>query len=170
MSSVTVLFVLDEMIRAGRPALRREGRPRRLRPRVLAPSSRFSSSAERQFRVIDLRTPRERDPEALDVGVAPDEALRSLADLRFVNRWLGNRAGSWRAVLPYLRRPAVHGCSTSGADRATSPPSWTGPRAAAVAAAAVDIKLLHLRRRPPSCCAWWRRAALRPSRPAPSTS
>ncbi len=55
--------------------------------------------------MIDLRT-RAREPEALDVGVAPDEALRSLADLRFVNRWLGNRGRFVGAVLPYLRTSA----------------------------------------------------------------
>ena len=61
--------------------------------------------------MIDLRT-RAREPEALDLGVPEDEALRSLADLRFVNRWLGNRGPFVRAVLPYLRasdrpRPAA---------------------------------------------------------------
>ncbi len=73
--------------------------------------------------MIDLRA-RATDPEALDLGVAPEEALRSLADLRFVNRWLGNRGRFLGAVLPYLR----------SSDR----PRLLG----------VDIKLLHLQAAP----------------------
>ncbi len=55
--------------------------------------------------MIDLRA-RATDPEALDLGVAPEEALRSLADLRFVNRWLGNRGRFLGTVLPYLKSSA----------------------------------------------------------------
>ena len=38
----------------------------------------------------------------LDTGVPDDEALRSLADLRLVNRWLGNRGRLASIVRPYL--------------------------------------------------------------------
>jgi SAM-dependent methyltransferase len=97
--------------------------------------------------VIDLRT-RASEPEALDVGVAPDEALRSLADLRFVNRWLGNRGRFVRAVLPYLQaspRPRLLdvGCG-SGDVTAVLRRALQGH----LAAAAVDIKLLHLQAAP----------------------
>ena len=97
--------------------------------------------------MIDLRT-RASEPEALDVGVAPDEALRSLADLRFVNRWLGNRGRFVRAVLPYLQaspRPRLLdvGCG-SGDVTAVLRQALEGR----LAAAAVDIKLLHLQAAP----------------------
>ena len=97
--------------------------------------------------MIDLRT-RASEPEALDVGVAPDEALRSLADLRFVNRWLGNRGRFVRAVLPYLQaspRPRLLdvGCG-SGDVTAVLRRALEGR----LAAAAVDIKLLHLQAAP----------------------
>jgi SAM-dependent methyltransferase len=98
--------------------------------------------------VIDLRA-RATDPEALDLGVPPEEALRSLADLRFVNRWLGNRGRFVRAVLPYLKaspRPRLLdvGCG-SGDVTAVLQRALEGR----LAAAAVDIKLLHLQAAPP---------------------
>ena len=97
--------------------------------------------------MIDLRT-RAREPEALDLGVPDDEALRSLADLRFVNRWLGNRGRFVRAVLPYLQaspRPRLLdvGCG-SGDVTAVLRRALEGR----LAAAAVDIKLLHLEAAP----------------------
>jgi SAM-dependent methyltransferase len=98
--------------------------------------------------VIDLRT-RAREPEALDVGVAPDEALRSLADLRFVNRWLGNRGRFVGAVLPYLRtspRPRLLDVGCGSGDVAVVLRRALEGR---LAAAAVDIKLLHLQAAPP---------------------
>lgn len=47
---------------------------------------------------------RATEPERLDQGVAEEEALASLGDLRRVNRWLGGRRSLRGAVLPYLRR------------------------------------------------------------------
>ncbi|HEV7502918.1 MAG TPA: hypothetical protein VGQ33_23025, partial [Vicinamibacteria bacterium] len=55
--------------------------------------------------MIDLSA-RATDPEHLDVGVAPEEARRSLSDIRFVNHWLGNRGRFTATVLPYLRASA----------------------------------------------------------------
>jgi SAM-dependent methyltransferase len=98
--------------------------------------------------VIDLRT-RAREPEALDLGVPEDEALRSLADLRFVNRWLGNRGRFVAAVLPYLKaspRPRLLDVGCGSGDVATS---LRGALEGRLAAAAVDIKLLHLQAAPP---------------------
>jgi len=97
--------------------------------------------------VIDLAR-RATDVERLDAGVPDDEALRSLADLRFVDRWLGNRRAFTSAVLPFLggaMRPRILdvGCGSgnvlSGLRRAA------GGRAIAVG---VDIRLLHLNAAP----------------------
>ena len=97
--------------------------------------------------MIDLRT-RAREPEALDLGVPEDEALRSLADLRFVNRWLGNRGSFVRAVLPYLRasdRPRLLDVGCGSGDVTVALRRALDGR---LAAAAVDIKLLHLQAAP----------------------
>jgi SAM-dependent methyltransferase len=97
--------------------------------------------------VIDLAR-RATDGEMLDAGVPDDEALRSLADLRFVDRWLGNRRAFRSAVLPFLRGVAAPrildvGCGSgdvlSGLRRAA------GGRALAVGA---DIRILHLKAAP----------------------
>jgi SAM-dependent methyltransferase len=98
--------------------------------------------------VIDLRT-RAREPEALDVGVAPDEALRSLADLRFVNRWLGNRGRFVGAVLPYLRGSAHPRLLDVGSGSGDVPAVLRRALEGRLAAAVVDIKLLHLQAAPP---------------------
>jgi SAM-dependent methyltransferase len=45
---------------------------------------------------------RSTEGELLDAGVAETEALRSLQDLRFVNRWLGNAGSVLSAVRPHL--------------------------------------------------------------------
>ena len=93
--------------------------------------------------MIDLRT-RAKEPEALDLGVPEDEALRSLADLRFVNRWLGNRGRFVRAVLPFLQaspRPRLLDVGSGSGDVPVVLQRALGGR---LAAAAVDIKLLHL--------------------------
>ena len=97
--------------------------------------------------MIDLRA-RATDPEALDLGVAPEEALRSLADLRFVNRWLGNRGRFLAAVLPYLRsadRPRLLDVGCGSGDVAVALRRALGRPLAAVG---VDIKLLHLQAAP----------------------
>ena len=51
---------------------------------------------------LDLQA-RSTEPELLDLGVSEAETARSLADIRFVNRWLGGRRALLRAVLPYLK-------------------------------------------------------------------
>lgn len=93
--------------------------------------------------MIDLGA-RATEPEALDLGVAPEEALRSLADLRFVNRWLGNRARFASLVLPYLRsseRPRLLDVGCGSGDVPVLLRRRLRGRLAAVGA---DIKLLHL--------------------------
>jgi len=98
--------------------------------------------------VIDLRA-RATDPEALDLGVAPEEARRSLADLRFVNRWLGNRARFLSAVVPFLRaspRPRLLDVGCGSGDLPLEVRRALEGRVAVVGA---DVKLLHLQDAPP---------------------
>jgi ubiquinone/menaquinone biosynthesis C-methylase UbiE len=97
--------------------------------------------------VIDLSA-RATDPEALDLGVAPEEALRSLADIRFVNRWLGNRARFVAAVLPYLRSSARPRLLDVGSGSGDVPVLLRRALRGRLAAAAADIKLLHLQAAP----------------------
>jgi ubiquinone/menaquinone biosynthesis C-methylase UbiE len=97
--------------------------------------------------VINLAR-RSTDGEMLDEGVPDEEALRSLRDLAFVDRWLGNRRAFASAVLPYLGRPHARildvGCGSgevvSRLRRAAAPETL---------AVGVDIKPLHLRFSPP---------------------
>jgi SAM-dependent methyltransferase len=86
---------------------------------------------------------RATDPERLDEGVPEGEALASLADLRFVNRWLGNRLRFLQAVRPYLRsspRPRLLDVGCGSADL----PAAVARAEPGVVAVGVDIKLLHL--------------------------
>ena len=97
--------------------------------------------------MIDLRA-RATDPEALDLGVGPEEALASLADLRLVNRWLGNRSRFLSAVLPYLRssdRPRLLDVGCGSGDVPVLLRRLMHGRLAAVG---VDVKLLHLQAAP----------------------
>ena len=92
---------------------------------------------------VDL-THRATDPELLDLGVPEAEALRSLADLRFVNRWLGNRAAFLSAVGPYLEGSSRPRLLDVGCGSADVPAALlrAHPRLLCVGA---DLKLLHLR-------------------------
>lgn len=67
---------------------------------------------------VDLRR-RATEPELLDTGVEREEALRSLADLRAVNGWLGCRRSLLGAVRPLLRgvaRPRLLDVGCGSAD------------------------------------------------------
>jgi len=96
--------------------------------------------------VTSLRA-RATERELLDEGVPEAEALRSLADLRLVNRWLGNRRALLRAVRPHLPpggRLLDVGCGSGDLpvflrDRLPATPSIVG----------LDVKALHLRAAPP---------------------
>ncbi len=76
-----------------------------------------------------------------------DEALRSLGDLAFVDRWLGNRRAFSAAVLPYLRgggrRILDVGCGSG--DVVARLGRAAGGRTLAVG---VDIKAVHLKAAP----------------------
>lgn len=96
--------------------------------------------------VVDFRV-RATDPEILDLGVDDDEARRSLADLRFVNRWLGGRRAIGRAVLPHLRagsRLLDVGCGSGDL-----PAFLIRHAKAPFLAVGLDLKPLHLREAPP---------------------
>ena len=97
--------------------------------------------------MIDLAR-RATDGEMLDEGVPDEEALRSLADLRFVDRWLGNRRAFTSAVLPLLRgaaRPRMLDVGCGSGDVLSGLRRAAGGRAIAVGA---DLKLLHLKAAP----------------------
>jgi SAM-dependent methyltransferase len=94
---------------------------------------------------MDLRR-RATDPERLDTAVPDAEALRSLGDLRFVNRWLGGRKALLAAVRPFLGRAARLldvGCGSADL------PSLLARRTPGLVAVGVDRKLLHLRQAAP---------------------
>jgi SAM-dependent methyltransferase len=85
---------------------------------------------------------RATEPERLDLGVAEAEAVRSLADLRFVNRWLGGRRALVAAVRPFVAgggRLLDVGCGSADL------PSLLVRTFPGLRAVGVDVKLLHVR-------------------------
>jgi SAM-dependent methyltransferase len=93
--------------------------------------------------VVDLSR-RATDPELLDEGVPDDEALRSLADIRFVNRWLGNRGRLAAVVRPYLEASPCPRILDVGCGSADIPAHLLRHAPRPTVAVGVDIKLLHL--------------------------
>jgi ubiquinone/menaquinone biosynthesis C-methylase UbiE len=98
--------------------------------------------------LVDLSR-RAEEPELLDLGVPEQDALLSLADLRFVNRWLGVTRSLLRALLPRLpetgpARLLDVGCGSGDLPAACA--ERTGRRLRAVG---VDVKRLHLEQAPP---------------------
>ena len=95
---------------------------------------------------VDLRT-RATDRELLDIGVDAAETRKSLGDLRFVNRWLGNRGALLRTVrdhLPPGGRLLDVGCGSADLpafllSRLPGPPRAVG----------LDVKVAHLQAAPP---------------------
>src|SRR5687768_9632890 len=90
---------------------------------------------------------RATEPESLDVGVPEGEALASLGDLRFVNRWLGGRGRLLEAVRPHLQgaRPLLLDVGCGSGDVAAFLARACGGSVRAVGA---DLKLLHVRQAP----------------------
>jgi ubiquinone/menaquinone biosynthesis C-methylase UbiE len=96
---------------------------------------------------VDLRH-RATEPESLDLGVPEAEALASLGDLRFVNRWFGGRETLRAAVQPYLLssdRPRLLDVGCGSGDVASFL-ARAMPRP--VQAVGLDLKLLHVRQAP----------------------
>ncbi len=94
---------------------------------------------------LDIRA-RSTEAELLDLGVSEAEAARSLADLRFVNRWLGGRQALLRAVLPYLKpgaRLLDVGCGSADLPALVAA---RGPEPLLVVG--LDVKAAHLRHAP----------------------
>ena len=94
---------------------------------------------------LDVRA---TDPEGLDLGVEEEEALRSLADLRLVNRWLGNRgrmAAAVEALVAGLPAPTLLDVGAGSGDVAADLRRRTGGRLRVVL---LDVKPLHLRMAP----------------------
>lgn len=101
----------------------------------------MSSGAARAERIDWSR--RATEPELLDEGVDEHEALRSLADLRFVNRRLGGRRALRQAVLPLLdglARPSLLDVGCGSADL----PAMLVESHPGLRAVGVDIKPLHV--------------------------
>lgn len=90
---------------------------------------------------------RATDPERLDEGVPDAEALRSLRDLRLVNRWLGNAPSLRRAVRPHLPRGGR--LLDVGAASGDVPADILSRQADPALFVALDVKALHLRLCPP---------------------
>jgi len=97
--------------------------------------------------VIDLSR-RATDPEMLDEGVPDEEALRSLADIRFVNRWLGNRGRLASLVRPYLEASPRPRLLDVGCGSADIPAYLLRQASRPLVAVGVDIKMLHLEAAP----------------------
>lgn len=99
--------------------------------------------------MVDLSR-RAIEPEQLDEGVSREETASSLADLRFVNDWLGNRDRVLDAIRPHLHgagrapfRVLDVGCGS--ADLLVWLREHTSPPIGTVGA---DIKWLHLTHAP----------------------
>jgi SAM-dependent methyltransferase len=93
-------------------------------------------------------TSRATDPELLDEGVAEEEALGSLRDLRFVNRWLGNPGSVLRAVRPVL--PEGGRLLDVGSASGDLPTYLLARLPRGARAVGLDIKPLHFRFAPAS--------------------
>jgi SAM-dependent methyltransferase len=89
---------------------------------------------------------RSTEPELLDQGVSEAEAARSLADIRFVNRWLGGRRALRRAVLPYLQRNAR--LLDAGCGSADLPALLAARGPQGLLCVGLDLKPAHLQHAP----------------------
>lgn len=102
--------------------------------------------------VISLHA-RTRETEQLDEGVSEAETRRSLADLRFVNRVLGNRRRLWSVVRPYLDRSEAPRLLDVGCGSADIPAYFQRRCRRPLVAVGLDLKWRHLREVPPTIAA-----------------
>src|SRR4029453_10210445 len=105
------------------------------------------SSARGGAARVDLSR-RADDPELLDEGVDREEALRSLGDLRFVNRWLGNRGRLLGVGPPFLQPPERPSLLDVGCGSGDVPTWIASQLTPAPTVAGVDLKALHLQAAP----------------------
>jgi ubiquinone/menaquinone biosynthesis C-methylase UbiE len=92
---------------------------------------------------------RASEPELLDEGVPEAEALRSLRDLRFVNRWLGNSGSVLDSVSEHLPRNGGRLLDVGSASGDL--PCYVRARVSGpLVAVGLDIKALHFRFAPRS--------------------
>lgn len=89
---------------------------------------------------------RATEPESLDLGVSEAEAIKSLRDLRRVNRWLGGRRSLLAAIQPFLGEGGS--ILDVGCGSADLPAEVVAQSPRRVIAVGVDVKLLHLRQAP----------------------
>ncbi len=92
---------------------------------------------------------RSTETELLDEGVPSDEALRSLADLRFVNRWLGGRRSLRRALAAILDEASSPRLLDVGCGSADLPALLARERPGLLAVG-LDVKRVHLEAAPAS--------------------
>jgi SAM-dependent methyltransferase len=97
------------------------------------------------IRLPDLRR-RSTEPELLDSELPPTEVAKSLADLRFVNRWLSARGRLRRVVAAHLPpgggRLLDVGCGSGDVL------AWLADQIHPAMAVGVDLKPLHLQHAP----------------------
>jgi SAM-dependent methyltransferase len=94
--------------------------------------------------MVDLSR-RATDPELLDEGVPEAEALASLGDIRFVNRWLGNRGRMAAVVGPMLEAVARPRLLDVGCGSGDVPAFFVRQVRRPLLAVGADLKLLHLK-------------------------
>lgn len=102
--------------------------------------------------MIDLSR-RSEEPELLDEGVPVAEARASLADLRLVNRWLGNRGAFLDAVRPFLVASPHPRLLDVGCGSGDVPAFVVRALGRPMMAVGIDAKLLHLQQVPPEVLA-----------------
>ena len=88
------------------------------------------------------------EPELLDTGVPDEEARASLADLRFVNRFLGNRRAFQSAVRPFLEAAPHPRLLDVGCGSADVPAAIVRGLGRPMLAVGLDAKRLHLQEVP----------------------
>ena len=93
---------------------------------------------------------RATETELLDDGVPDREALRSLADLRRVNRWLGTHRRLRKATRPFLSSSPRPRLLDVGCGSGDIPERIRRSFPGSLLVVGVDIKVLHLRAAPPS--------------------
>lgn len=91
---------------------------------------------------------RSDEPELLDEGVPAAEARVSLADLRFVNRWLGNATTFIEAVRPFLVAAPRPRLLDVGCGSADVPAAMVRALGRPMVAIGLDSKFLHLEQVP----------------------